>query len=316
MPRRPPAAAAQETRTARSERTQGRRLGRLPLAGVKRRMRPVARHLLGVLRLVFVDALTRRPAEASGPRRSYRAVGRSVCALRCGRSLHQEKSGPLATAWMLACAQFTAVRLGRTAAVARRPHSARAIVPTGPERRCLWRHLNHADRGGPAPGRTIAFAPPDRRTRRRARLRNATVPIVAPTPVAVTAGDHRTVCSPQPAAADRRPRIRGVAPPRRTNLARPTTPISLCCFSFGCGVVPGDDVRPRDRRQRCANRTTRGCRRTREKSLRAASLRILAEEPDVDPARVPEATRAPIRRHRRRDRNRLDGVGDQPSPRR
>ena len=39
-----------------------------------------------------------------------------------------------------------------------------------------------------------------------------------------------------------------------------------------------------------------------------------AEEPDVDPASVPEATGAPIRRHRRRDRNRLDGVGDQPSP--
>ena len=55
-------------------------------------------------------------------------------------------------------------------------------------------------------------------------------------------------------------------------------------------------------------------RRTREKSPRAASLRILAEEPDVDPARVPEATGAPIRRHRRRDRNRLDGVGDQPPP--
>jgi hypothetical protein len=32
-------------------------------------------------------------------------------------------------------------------------------------------------------------------------------------PLAVTAGDHRTVCSPQPAAADRRPRIRGVAAP-------------------------------------------------------------------------------------------------------
>ena len=59
----------------------------------------------------------------------------------------------------------------------------------------------------------------------------ATVPIVAPDRVAVTAGDHRTVCSPQPAAADRRPRIRGVAPPRRTNLATPATPISLCCFS-------------------------------------------------------------------------------------
>ena len=50
--------------------------------------------------------------------------------------------------------------------------------------------------------------------------------------------------------------------------------------------------------------------------LRAASLQMLPQEPDVDPARVPETTGAPIRRHRRRDRDRLDGVGDQPSPRR
>ncbi len=57
-------------------------------------------------------------------------------------------------------------------------------------------------------------------------------------PVAVTAGDHRTLCSPQPAAADRRPRIRGVAPPRRTNLARPATPISFCCFSLGSESCP------------------------------------------------------------------------------
>jgi hypothetical protein len=41
---------------------------------------------------------------------------------------------------------------------------------------------------------------------------------------------------------------------------------------------------------------------------------MLAQEADVDPARVPEVTGAAIRRHRRRDRNRLDGVGDQPSP--
>jgi len=50
------------------------------------------------------------------------------------------------------------------------------------------------------------------------------------------------------------------------------------------------------------------------KSLVAASLRMVVQEPDVDPARVPEASAAPIRRHRGRDRNRLDGVGDQPSP--
>ena len=104
--------------------------------------------------------------------------------------------------------------------------------------------------------------------------------------------------------------------PRRTNLAPPATPISLCCFSLGCGVVPGDDVRLRDGRQRCASPTTRGCRRKREQSLPAASLWLLAQEPDVDPATVPEATGATIRSHRRRDRDRLDGVGDQPSPRR
>ena len=57
-----------------------------------------------------------------------------------------------------------------------------------------------------------------------------------------------------------------------------------------------------------------GCRPKREKSLLAASLWMLVQEPDVDSARVPAATGAPIRRHRRRDRNRRDGVGDQPSP--
>ena len=68
-------------------------------------------------------------------------------------------------------------------------------------------------------------------------------------------------------------------------------------------IVPDDDVRLRDGREGCASRTTRGCRRKREQSLRAASLWMLAQEPDLDPARVPEATGAPIRRHRRRDRN-------------
>ena len=41
----------------------------------------------------------------------------------------------------------------------------------------------------------------------------------------------------------------------------------------------------------------------RVKSLLAASLWMLAAEPDVDPARVPEVTGATIRRHRRRDRD-------------
>ena len=66
-------------------------------------------------------------------------------------------------------------------------------------------------------------------------------------------------------------------------------------------VVPDDGVRLRDGRQSCASRSTGGCRRKREKPLLAAFLWMLSQEPDVDPARVPEATGAPIRRHRRRD---------------
>ena len=100
------------------------------------------------------------------------------------------------------------------------------------------------------------------------------------------------------------------------NLAPPVTSSSSGCFSRLRKSCLGDDVRLRDGREGCASRTTRGCRRKREKSLRAAFLWMLAQEPDVDPARVPEATGAPIRGHRRRDCNRLDGVGDQPSPRR
>jgi hypothetical protein len=49
--------------------------------------------------------------------------------------------------------------------------------------------------------------------------------------VAATAGDPRIVGSVQPTAADRRPRARGVAPLRRTNLAPPVTSSSSCCFS-------------------------------------------------------------------------------------
>ena len=83
------------------------------------------------------------------------------------------------------------------------------------------------------------------------------------TPAAVTAGDHRTVCSPQPAAADRRPRIRGVAlPDGRISHGRRRR--SRSAASRGCGVVPGDDVRLRDGRQRCASRTTRVSTEARE----------------------------------------------------
>ena len=124
------------------------------------------------------------------------------------------------------------------------------------------------------------------------------------------------LCAPHNRRLLRRPRIRGVAPPRRTNLAGPATPISRCCFSFGCRSRARRRCPTPRRSAEVCESYDRGCRRTREKSLRAASLRILAEESDVDPARVPEATGAPIGGHRRRDGNRLDGVGDQPSPRR
>jgi len=68
------------------------------------------------------------------------------------------------------------------------------------------------------------------------------------------------------------------------------------------------------RRDSCAGRTAERMSTKREKSLLADSLWMLVQEPDVDPARVPQAARAPIRRHRRRDGDQLDGFGDQPSP--
>jgi hypothetical protein len=79
-------------------------------------------------------------------------------------------------------------------------------------------------------------------------------------------------------------------------------------------VEPDDDVSLRDGRESYASRSTQWVSRKLEKSLLAASSWMLAEELDVDPARVPEATGATIGRHRRRYRHRLDGVGDQPSP--
>ena len=86
----------------------------------------------------------------------------------------------------------SAARLCRTAPPARRSHSRRAIVPTAASRRCLCHGCDgRADR------------------------------------VTVTAGDRRIVGSVQPTGADRRPRARGVAPRRQTNLAPPVTPISF-----------------------------------------------------------------------------------------
>jgi glucose-6-phosphate 1-dehydrogenase len=65
-------------------------------------------------------------------------------------------------------------------------------------------------------------------------------------------------------------------------------------------VASDDDVGLRDGQQSCPSRATGGWRRKSEKSRRAA-LWMLAQEPDLNPARVPESTGAPIRRHRRRD---------------
>ena len=93
--------------------------------------------------------------------------------------------------------------------------------------------------------------------------------------------------------------IRGDLQARRTT---PATPVSSCCFSrLGklCPTTTADSATV----GRVCESYDRGCRRKREKSLLAASLWMLAAEPDVDPARVPKATGAPIRHHRRRDRD-------------
>ena len=87
----------------------------------------------------------------------------------------------------------------------------------------------------------------------------------------MSVGDHRTVCSPQRPADDRRPPIRGVAPPRRTNLAPPVTPISSAASRAVVDLVPGDDARLCDGRQRSASRTTPGVSAEARESLLAAS---------------------------------------------
>ena len=94
------------------------------------------------------------------------------------------------------------------------------------------------------------------------------------------------------------------------------TPTSSAA-SRGAEIVPDEDVRLRDGRQSCApydRRTTGACRGRAREVAAGGFLWMLALEPDVDPARVPEAARATIRRHRQRDRDRLDRVADQPSP--
>ena len=92
-----------------------------------------------------------------------------------------------------------------------------------------------------------------------------------------------------------------------TNLATPVAPISLCSFSRlrkSCPTTTADSV--------TVGRVVRvvgseGVEGSASSRLLAACLRMLAQESNVDPVRVPEATGAPIRRHRRRDRDRLDG---------
>ena len=90
----------------------------------------------------------------------------------------------------------------------------------------------------------------------------------------------------------------------RTKLA------SLAATAAGSSLRRNGGRRGRVRRLRARP----GRRRGQQGALLAAFLWVLTQEPDVDPVRVPEATGAPIRRHRRRDRYRLDGVADQPPP--
>jgi hypothetical protein len=78
---------------------------------------------------------------------------------------------------------------GRRLTIHKRPDicrkcAHRRTIASAPETlqpgRSDWRHLNHADRRGPTPSRTIAFAPAGPRRRRRPRLRNATHAITLP----------------------------------------------------------------------------------------------------------------------------------------
>jgi hypothetical protein len=180
----------------------------------------------------------------------------------------------------------------------------------------------------PTARRARSPAPPSTRQRATAKLRAATedasvaprdssfatVPTVAstalPCPPATTElcalHNRRLLTDDRGFASSRLPA--GRISHRRRRRSRPAASRSV---AESC---PATMSRLADGRQRCASPTTRGCRLKREQSLLAASLWLLAQEPDLDPARVPEATGTPIRRHRRRDRNRLDGAGDQPSP--
>ena len=90
--------------------------------------------------------------------------------------------------------------------------------------------------------------------------------------VAVTVPDRRVVGSVQLTAADGRPRARGVARASLTDESRTAGDADVRLLLLPVAeIVPDDDIRLRDGRERCASPTTRGCRRKREKSLLAAS---------------------------------------------
>jgi len=148
-------------------------------------------------------------------------------------------------------------------------------------------------------GSGVAVALPRLRSPRRARGRDRRrSPIVSST---------------QPTAADSRPRLSASRLPTDESRTAGDAALELLLLAVAeaCPAMMSDSATV-ERVVRVVR--TGGCRRTRERSLLAAWLGMLVQEPDVDASRVPEATGAPIRRHRRRDRHRLDGVGDQPSP--
>ena len=136
----------------------------------------------------------------------------------------------------------SAVRLPLTAPPARRSHFRRAIVPTAASRRCLCHGCDsRADRE------------------------------------AVTAGDPRIVGSVQPTAADRRPRARGVAPPRGANgrsvAATFGAPVHRRPSASARSYVSGIEARAFRRRRRRRRRPPPSSRTDRSQWTARAILR-------------------------------------------
>ena len=195
----------------------------------------------------------------------------------------------------------------RAPAVKREPHSARPSSSPAAGRSDSLSNRPDGPRAGRAPTATqqwprIGWA----------RDRFATVAIVALDPVAVTPAitelwapdNRRLLTDDRELAASRLPdgrishaggrRPRPAGPRGRGSRARRRPPTPRRSAELRESYDPKVSTEARE--------------------AAGGGLWMLAQEPDVDPARVPEAAGAPIRRHRRRDRNRLDGVGDQPSP--